>query len=157
MEDEFEDKVLYQTYISHMKLLSKCGLGLPLNTAFPGYVWRILRLYILRPEIIILSAILFVIFMYLQTLDMWSRGLFARLLFSLDKSLNAEKFVATGKPYGGKCWELKEGNVAAYAVQGRRLNMEDRFVINEDINNTGISLFAVFDGHGGEVSKYKKK
>lgn len=151
MEDEFEDKVLYQTFISHMKLLSKCGVGLPLNAALPGYIWRILRLYILRPEIIILSAILFVIFVYLQTLDMWSRGLFARLLFSLDKSFNSKKFIAAGKPYGGKCWELKEGNVAAYAVQGRRLNMEDRFVINEDINNTGVSLFAVFDGHGGEV------
>ena len=31
--------------------------------------------------------------------------------------------------------------------------MEDRFVINEDINNTGVSIFAVFDGHGGEVSR----
>ena len=29
--------------------------------------------------------------------------------------------------------------------------MEDRFVINDNINNTGVSLFAVFDGHGGEV------
>lgn len=29
--------------------------------------------------------------------------------------------------------------------------MEDRFVVNENMNNTGVSLFAVFDGHGGEV------
>jgi hypothetical protein len=50
---------------------------------------------------------------------------------------------------------LKEGIVAAYAVQGRRPRMEDRFVVNEDINKTGVSLFAVFDGHGGEV-KYLK-
>lgn len=49
-------------------------------------------------------------------------------------------------------WELKQGYVAAYAVQGHRAHMEDRFVINEDISNTGVSLFAVFDGHGGEVS-----
>lgn len=50
-------------------------------------------------------------------------------------------------------WELKEGYVAAYAIQGHRSHMEDRFVVNEDINNTGVSIFAVFDGHGGEVSQ----
>lgn len=49
-------------------------------------------------------------------------------------------------------WELKQGNIAAYAVQGHRARMEDRFVVNENLNNTGVSLFAVFDGHGGEVS-----
>lgn len=48
-------------------------------------------------------------------------------------------------------WELKQGQIAAYAVQGHRARMEDRFVVNEDVNNTGVSLFAVFDGHGGEV------
>lgn len=49
-------------------------------------------------------------------------------------------------------WELKQDYVAAYAVQGHRIRMEDRFVVNNDINNTGVSLFAIFDGHGGEVS-----
>lgn len=49
-------------------------------------------------------------------------------------------------------WELKQGYIAAYAVQGHRASMEDRFVVNEDMNNTGVSLFAIFDGHGGEVS-----
>lgn len=48
-------------------------------------------------------------------------------------------------------WELKQDYIAVYAVQGHRARMEDRFVVNEDINNTGVSLFAVFDGHGGEV------
>jgi len=48
-------------------------------------------------------------------------------------------------------WELKQDHIAAYAVQGHRARMEDRFVVNEDVNNTGVSLFAVFDGHGGEV------
>lgn len=48
-------------------------------------------------------------------------------------------------------WELKQDRTAAYAVQGHRARMEDRFVVNEDINNTGVSLFAIFDGHGGEV------
>lgn len=49
-------------------------------------------------------------------------------------------------------WELKQDYVAAYAVQGHRSHMEDRFVVNDDINNTGVSIFAIFDGHGGEAS-----
>jgi len=49
-------------------------------------------------------------------------------------------------------WELKQDHIAAYAVQGHRARMEERFVVNEDMNNTGVSLFAIFDGHGGEVS-----
>ncbi|KAL0273557.1 UNVERIFIED_CONTAM: hypothetical protein PYX00_006194 [Menopon gallinae] len=152
MDDEFEDKVLYQTYLSHMKLLSKCGVGLPLNTALLSYIWKMLRMYILRPETIILSAILIVILLYLQTIDVWTRGLFARLTLNLDKSFTGNRYLASGKPYGGQSWELKESNIAAYAVQGRRLKMEDRFVINEDINKTGISVFAIFDGHGGEFA-----
>lgn len=33
-----------------------------------------------------------------------------------------------------------------------------RFVINDNINNTGVSLFAVFDGHGGEfAANYAKE
>jgi len=53
-------------------------------------------------------------------------------------------------------WELKQDHIAAYAVQGHRARMEDRFVVNEDTNNTGVSLFAIFDGHGGEVLISKK-
>lgn len=148
MEDEFEDRVLYQTYISHMKLLSKYGVGLPLNTAFLSYIWRLLKLYVVRPEIILLSAILCILILYLQTLDVWSRGIYARLLLSMTKS---KEIISGEKPYGGQSWELREDNTGVYSLQGRRLRMEDRFVIQQDINNTGISLFAIFDGHGGEV------
>lgn len=52
-------------------------------------------------------------------------------------------------------WELKQDYIAAYAVQGHRARMEDRFVVNTDMNDIGISLFAVFDGHGGEVIFYE--
>lgn len=50
-------------------------------------------------------------------------------------------------------WELEQNNVAVYAVQGHRDHMEDRFIVNNDIDRTGVSVFAVFDGHGGEVIK----
>lgn len=49
-------------------------------------------------------------------------------------------------------WELQKDLAAAYALQGRRPHMEDRFNIVSDIEQTGISLFGIFDGHGGEVN-----
>jgi protein phosphatase 1L len=156
MEDELEDRVLYQTYISHMKLISRFAVGLPLNSAPVSYLWRLLRIYILKPEVLIFSAILFVILVYLQAVDVWSRTLLGRLTYTIGRSTSKVQrlqYFVNGSVSGGEklSWELKEGIVAAYAVQGRRPRMEDRFVVNADINKTGVSLFAVFDGHGGEV------
>jgi len=63
------------------------------------------------------------------------------------------KFLVDDSMTGVKLsWELKQDHIAAYAVQGHRARMEDRFVVNDDTNNTGVSLFAIFDGHGGEVN-----
>ncbi|PSN40265.1 Protein phosphatase 1L [Blattella germanica] len=157
MEDELEDRVLYQTYISHMKLISRFAVGLPLNSAPISYLWRILRIYILKPEVLILSAVVFVILVYLQAVDVWSRTLLGRLTYTIGRSTSKVQrlqYFVNGSVTGGEklSWELKEGNIAAYAVQGRRPRMEDRFVVDEDINKTGVSLFAVFDGHGGEFA-----
>ncbi|XP_076271002.1 protein phosphatase 1L isoform X2 [Rhynchophorus ferrugineus] len=55
-------------------------------------------------------------------------------------------------------WEMKSGPASAYAIQGRRPKMEDRFVINDNIKDTGVAIFAVFDGHGGEfAANYAKE
>lgn len=51
-----------------------------------------------------------------------------------------------------KNWSHESKNVAVYAIQGKRSRMEDRYVVNTNINDTGVSLFAIFDGHAGEVS-----
>ena len=48
-------------------------------------------------------------------------------------------------------WELIKGNCCVYALKGRRPKMEDRFSVIVD-KESGISLFGVFDGHGGEVN-----
>lgn len=164
MEDELDDKVIYQTYISHMKLLSRIAWGLPLNMsplAFTSYLWRLLRVYMLKPEILIIGSIIFVIVIYLQAVDVWSRNLLGRLQYTINKAgrTKAQKlsFFNTAEVEKSS-WEMKMGPVAAYAIQGRRPKMEDRFVINDNINNTGVALFAVFDGHGGEfAANYAKE
>lgn len=164
MEDELDDKVIYQTYISHMKLLSRLAWGLPLNVsplAFTSYIWRLLRAYMLKPEVLIIGSIIFVIVIYLQAVDVWSRNLLGRLQYTINKAgrTKAQKlsFFNTAEVEKSS-WEMKMGPVAAYAIQGRRPKMEDRFVINDNINNTGVALFAVFDGHGGEfAANYAKE
>lgn len=152
-----EDRVLYQTYLSHMKLISRFAVGVPINSTSISYLWRLMRIYILKPEVLIFSAVLCVIIVYLQAADVWSRTLLGRLHYTIGRSTSKvqrlQYFVNGSVPGGEKLsWELKEGNIAAYAVQGRRGRMEDRFVVKEDINKTGVSLFAVFDGHGGEFA-----
>lgn len=94
--------------------------------------------------------------------EVWSRGFIRRISSSLGFG---------GKPGGprsGKLammvsaaeknsWDERTTGSAVYAVQGRRAQMEDRYVISENINSSGISLFAVFDGHGGEyAAEYAK-
>lgn len=49
-------------------------------------------------------------------------------------------------------WELRKDRVGAYAIQGRRPHMEDRFNVITDLEHTNTSIYGVFDGHGGEVS-----
>ncbi|KAK7789232.1 hypothetical protein R5R35_007056 [Gryllus longicercus] len=157
MEDELEDRVLYQTYLSHMKLISRFAVGVPINSTSISYLWRLMRIYVLKPEVLIFSAVLCVIIVYLQAADVWSRTLLGRLHYTIGRSTSKVQrlqYFVNGSVSGGEklSWELKEGNIAAYAVQGRRGRMEDRFVVKEDINKTGVSLFAVFDGHGGEFA-----
>ncbi|KAK0088749.1 hypothetical protein PV325_010856 [Microctonus aethiopoides] len=161
MDDELEDKVLYQTYLSYMKLMSKIAVGLP--TGFPtgihtpfGYFWRMMRTYILKPEFIVCGAVVIIIIIYLQAVDVWSRSLFEKIHYTLGKTsskVSKLQFLVNNAANAEKIsWELREGYVAAYAVQGHRAHMEDRFVVNDDINNTGVSLFAIFDGHGGQFA-----
>ncbi|GFT07475.1 protein phosphatase 1L [Nephila pilipes] len=48
-------------------------------------------------------------------------------------------------------WELIEENCCVYAIKGRRPKMEDRFSVTKD-KESGISLYGIFDGHGGEFA-----
>ncbi|XP_043275635.1 protein phosphatase 1L isoform X2 [Venturia canescens] len=140
-----------------MKLVSKFAVGIPtgltagVNTPL-GYFWRAMRSYALKPEILVCGALVVVMLFYLQAVDVWSRTLLTRIQYTFRRT--SSKFLVNNAGNGGDkiSWELKQGYVAAYAVQGHRAHMEDRFVVNDDINRTGVSLFAVFDGHGGEFA-----
>lgn len=152
MEDELEDKVLHQTYLSFMKILSRFTSSVPFDTPV-SYLWKMVRLYLLRSEVVLVSVAIIVFFMYLQTIESWSRTMLSRLSQAMSPINAVQRMkLMEGADADKQSWELKGSLSAAYAIKGRRMHMEDRFIINENINNTGISLFAIFDGHGGEFA-----
>ncbi|KAF5305697.1 hypothetical protein FQA39_LY09186 [Lamprigera yunnana] len=114
-----------------------------------------------KPEVLITATILVVLLMYLQAVDMWSHAMLGRIQHTLSRATSSRVQQLT--PFSNadikkSAWQSKSGPIAAFAVQGRRPKMEDRFVINENVNNTGVKLLAIFDGHGGTfAANYAKE
>ena len=62
---------------------------------------------------------------------------------------NTDKMTEVGE--GGNCRYVASG------MQGWRRSMEDAHIAHVNFDNTGMSLFGVFDGHGGqEVALFVK-
>ncbi|XP_068151021.1 protein phosphatase 1L [Drosophila tropicalis] len=153
MDDELEDKVFYQTYVSHMKILSKFAVGFSSINSPLAYIWKLCRLYVLRPEVLFCGLILFVLLIYLQAVDVWSRSILGRIQATLGHKKATRMMEMSASAGDHQSWEEVHQQSSAFAVLGRRPRMEDRYIIEENINNsTGISFFAVFDGHGGEFA-----
>lgn len=133
MDDELEDKVFYQTYISHMKLLSKLAMGVsPLNSTM-AYIWKLLRLYFMRPEVVLLTMFFIVIVMYLNMLESWTQTVMNRVGSSFGFIRQAGRSQTSSNsplrsPAERQSWEDICENSAVFAIQGRRPRMEDRLV-----------------------------
>ncbi|XP_011550613.2 protein phosphatase 1L [Plutella xylostella] len=152
MEDELEDRVIEQTYLSFMKIVSRLTSSVPIDAPV-SYLWKMVRLYLLRSEVVVCTLAFILFFMYLQTIELWSRALLSRLSHAMSPMTAVQRMkLMDGSDADKQSWELKASQSAAYAIKGRRMHMEDRFIINENINNTGVSLFAIFDGHGGDFA-----
>lgn len=132
MDDELEDKVFYQTYISHMRLLSKFAMGIsPLNSTM-AYIWKLLRLYCIRPEVILFAVLCVVFVSYLHVLELWSQNVMRRVSYHFGMPLYSQR--STGRttlrsPAERNSWDEIYDYGAVFAVQGRRPRMEDRLVL----------------------------
>ena len=129
MDDELEDRVLYQTYVSHMKLLSKFAVGIPPLNSSLAYLWKLIRFYMLKPEVLICGVIVFIFLVYLQAVEVWSRGFLGRIQSSLGytRTFRTSKLhILSSSQAEKQSWEQKKDVSAVYAVQGRRPRMEDR-------------------------------
>uniref|UniRef100_A0A1A9VA09 PPM-type phosphatase domain-containing protein n=1 Tax=Glossina austeni TaxID=7395 RepID=A0A1A9VA09_GLOAU len=145
------------TFIEHKCSANsiKESLGVSSINSPLAYIWKLCRLYVLRPEVLFCGVILFCLFLYLQAVDTWSRGILGRIQATLSgrHKTNRMKLLESSGQGDHQCWEELRPQSSAFAILGRRPRMEDRFIIEENINNnTGISFFAVFDGHGGEFA-----
>lgn len=130
MDDELEDKIFYQTYVSHMKILSKFAIGLPPINASCSYVYRLFRAYLTRPEVLICGFLLFLLMLYLQAAEVWTRGFVGRIQSTLGGLRPGGKKLDLMSPMSSPAekhsWEVKGDVSAVYSVKGRRPNMEDR-------------------------------
>lgn len=125
MDDELEDKVFYQTYISHMRLLSKFAMGItPLNSTM-AYIWKLLRLYCMRPEFVLFALLCIIFVSYLHMLESWSQSLVRRFGSPYYQSHRAAHSTLRS-PAERYSWDESHKYGAVYAVQGRRPRMEDR-------------------------------
>lgn len=129
MDDELEDKIFYQTYISHMRLLSKFAMGVtPLNTTM-AYIWKLLRCYCIRPEVILFAVLCVIFVSYLNVLELWSQNVMRRVghHFGVPFYSTRSNAARTNRsPAERNSWDEIHDYGAVYAVQGRRPRMEDR-------------------------------
>ncbi|KAG7160672.1 phosphatase 1L-like [Homarus americanus] len=70
------------------------------------------------------------------------------------KTIGSLDLVSSSLGSDNVSWELKDGIVGLYGMQGRRGNMEDRYSIIQDVDvgEKRMSFFGVFDGHGGQYT-----
>lgn len=154
MDDYVEDKIIYQVYLTHMKLLSS-KLTLAKNKVNSFYnMWKYVQFYMAKPEVLFFLALLLCLLFFSGNLLQSTNGFLKKIHrnFSFIGFNNFQHLMVDEHDALSKNWKYEGKNVALYAIKGRRSHMEDRYVIKTNIMDTGISLFAIFDGHGGEVS-----
>ena len=117
MDDELEDKVFYQTYVSHMKLFSKFAMSF--NS---GYCWR-LCLKTLKhhlPEVLILSLVVLLFVFYLQAAD-GQRNFISRISGILGFSKSGKLSLKLASPAEKNSWQEKKSSSSVYAIQEMKL------------------------------------
>lgn len=142
MEDDLEDRIFYQTYVSHVKLFSKFLLGggsgaaagasafttsLGSSTAM-AYLWRLCRVYLVRPEVLIGAMVIFLLMVYMQAVEVWTRGVVDRVWHPTRSSNRAARKIDLTMASSAEkhSWEMVRQVSAVYSIKGRRATMEDR-------------------------------
>lgn len=174
MDDDLDDlELFWSTIVSHFRLLYKSLISLshtsvswpsvPSMSTFHQLTHR-LTTYVMKPQSMALVFLVIVVAIVCHTFEYWLKSL-TRSTISLVKRLNlgfayASTALTTILP-AVECisrisenvvQELENNCVGVYAIQGRRPKMEDKFTYVNDSARLGIEYWAVFDGHGGDVS-----
>lgn len=119
-----------------------------------GWVYRLCRKSVKSPKYLVLGgfSVLFGGYWFFrpqlqsdETGDQLVRRVEAVGKFQIVENVNKNVDI---KPF----WYSLDRNVGVYAVQGRRISMEDRFNFIVNLKPMNVSIYGVFDGHGGQVS-----
>lgn len=116
------------------------------------YLWRFIQVKLLKPKVLIIGVALVAVFLCAQDANVASQSFLKRAQSILGTTQPQPQNLELAPDKTKANWKLKDKNAAVYAIQGYRPYMEDRFVISHNINNTGVSIYAIFDGHGGEFA-----
>lgn len=138
MEDDLEDRIFYQTYVNHVKIFSKFLLGgsgasasaftsLGSSTAM-AYVWKLCRVYLVRPEVLVGVMVVFLLMVYMQAVEVWTRGFVGRVWQGTRSSGRTARKIdlSMASPAEKHSWEMVRQVSAVYSIKGRRATMEDR-------------------------------
>lgn len=157
MDDKIENKIIYQVYSTHMKLLTSKLTSAKNKLNSSQNMWKYVQFYAAKPEVLFFLALLICLLLFSGNIFHSTNGFLKKMnrSFSFIGFNNFQQLIIDEKEALSKNWKFEGKNVATYAIKGRRSQMEDRYVIKTNIMDTGISLFAIFDGHGGEVSNNK--
>ncbi|GAB1605478.1 protein phosphatase 1L-like [Argonauta hians] len=120
---------------------------------------RFVRRYVFSAEVLILCVLLFLVYntgrLHVEPLRKYFQK--ARIKLQLkwngryDQIPEESEAEVTEKKTKAS-WDLRKGNIAIYAIQGRRNHMEDRYNFINNLDETHASIYGVFDGHGGEFA-----
>ncbi len=128
-QDELEEEIFTKTILTHLDFLSTYTRGL--------YEWQKVHV---RTEL--LYAVAFVVGLLMVAFAR-KCGLFRALRASATSNEDS--------------LEQRSADAAVFAIKGRRPGMEDRFVLVQIPTphlpeDPIVRLFAILDGHGGQVS-----
>lgn len=125
--------------------------------------WSSVSFLIMRPETFAFVIAIFIVFAITHNFETVSALVSSRLnksqwfkllkLSSRDSSIKSDMISALFTSGLADVYELKpEPKVAIFGIRGRRGKMEDKFDYINEIQSLGIEMYAVFDGHGSDVS-----
>ena len=174
MDDDLDDyELFWSTIVSHFRLLSKSAVNLSqINVNWPtlpsaaslNHSTHRLILFLMRPQSLAFMALILILAIICHTFEFWIKSM-TRSTINLIKRFNFGLSLATtllaaflpnveciNRINDNVVEELEDNYVGIYAIQGRRPKMEDKFTYVNDSERIGIEYWAVFDGHGGDVS-----
>lgn len=149
MDEDSDDLAEYHAVFKYLKIASSVFWSFPLSTSISKYLNGETTFTTSRLEIYVSAfAAVSLFFLLIYHICYLIRRFFRKT--KLRKVL----LIDSGDLLRDRdTWELLKDNCCVYALKGRRPKMEDRFSVISD-KETGICLYGIFDGHGGEVIDY---